>query len=264
MEDVQNQSDYRRVFIDEVGVSGLRYPMTLIAPNGNKRETVGLFSLAVDLLADVKGTHLSRFVEILNASRFELGLQTIGKILGTMRDRLGASQSFFKVTFPYFIERSAPVSGATALIEHEATLKGELSPNGSDITLGVRVPVTSLCPCSKAISDYGAHNQRGEITIEVRTARTATNEQSGIWFDDLIDVAVRSSSAPVYTLLKRSDERHVTMQAYDNPLFVEDMVRGVAVELEGDSRISWFSVQVVNYESIHNHNAFARVGRFLN
>jgi GTP cyclohydrolase IB len=163
------------------------------------------------------------------------------------------------VRFPYFIRRAAPASGATALMDYQCWFTGEAGETSNDFVLGVEVPVTSLCPCSKEISEYGAHNQRGHISTEVRPVRAMNGSPEMIWIEELIEIAESSASAPVYPLLKRVDERHVTMQAYDNPVFVEDMVRNVAVRLQADPRVAWCSVHAVNQESIHNHNAFARV-----
>jgi GTP cyclohydrolase I len=163
------------------------------------------------------------------------------------------------VVFPYFLERMAPASGARSLMEYECSFVAETESGREDFTLGVRVPVTSLCPCSKAISDYGAHNQRGYVTIEVRGVRPGGGEPAFIWIEELIEVGERAGSAPVFPLLKRQDERQVTMRAYDNPVFVEDIVRNVAVSLKADARIAWFRVHVLNQESIHNHNAFAQI-----
>jgi GTP cyclohydrolase I len=164
-----------------------------------------------------------------------------------------------EVSFPYFLERSAPVTKAKALMDYECTFSGEANGSKDDFVLGVRVPVSSLCPCSKTISDYGAHNQRGYVTIEVRSIRNEDGSPELIWIEELIDIAESSASAPVYPLLKREDERFVTMQSYDNPVFVEDIVRNVAMKLRNDSRVAWFKVHVVNHESIHNHSAFAEI-----
>jgi len=200
---------------------------------------------------------MSRFIEILNEHRGEVTMRTLPDILHTMKERLHAESAQVEVRFPYFVERSAPVSGARAMVDYECHFSGNSNGQTDDFVVGVRVPVTSLCPCSKAISDYGAHNQRGEITIEVRSVSSNNGKPVIIWIEELIEIAESCASAPVYALLKRADERHVTMQAYDNPVFVEDMARNVAIKLQADNRVSWFQVGVVNQESIHNHNAFA-------
>jgi GTP cyclohydrolase I len=258
MDDVQNRPDDRRIPIDKVGVSGLRYPIIVLDRRDGRQETVATLSMSVSLPHHFKGTHMSRFIEVLNAHRGEITMRTLPQILHELRRRLDAESAHIEVRFPYFVERTAPVSEAKALMDYECSFVGE-SNHRDDFVLGVRVPVTSLCPCSKEISDYGAHNQRGYITIEVRSTPPGEGGENIVWIEELIEVAERSASAPVYALIKRADERHVTMQAYDNPVFVEDMVRNAAVQLQRDERVDWFSVQAVNDESIHNHNAFARI-----
>ena len=259
LEDVQNRSDGRRIPIDEVGVSGLRYPISVLDRQQEKQQTVASLSLAVDLPHHFKGTHMSRFIEVLNEHRGEVTMRTLPAILHDLKERLDAESARVEVAFPYFLERTAPVSGAKALMDYECSFVGEANGGWGDFVLGVRVPVTTLCPCSKAISDYGAHNQRGYVNMEVRSHRTEEQEPELIWIEELIEVAEQSASAPVYPLLKRPDERHVTMQAHDNPVFVEDVVRNVAVRLQDDARVSWFRVHAENQESIHNHSAFARI-----
>jgi GTP cyclohydrolase I len=202
---------------------------------------------------------MSRFVEVLNDHRGEVTMRTVPTILRDLKGRLHAESARIQVTFPYFLERAAPASGARALMDYECSFVGDLHEGHADFVLGVRVPVTSLCPCSKAISDYGAHNQRGVIAINVRSVTSATGEPELIWIEELVELAEQSASAPVYPLLKRADERHVTMQAYDNPVFVEDIVRNIAVRLQEDARVAWFEIHAVNHESIHNHSAFARL-----
>ena len=186
-------------------------------------------------------------------------MRTLPEILRELRNRLDAESAHMEVSFPYFLERSAPVTKAKALMDYECTFAGKANGGKDDFVLGVRVPVSSLCPCSKSISDYGAHNQRGYVTIEVRSVCDRDGRPELIWIEELIDIAEASASAPVYPLLKRDDERHVTMQSYDNPVFVEDIVRNVAIKLQSDHRVAWFKVHVVNQESIHNHSAFAKI-----
>lgn len=259
MNDVQNQIDDRRIPIDQVGVSDLRCPIVVLDRECRQQQTVATLTMSVNLPHHFKGTHMSRFVEVLNEHRGEVTMRTVPKILQDLKQRLHAESARMHITFPYFLERTAPASGARALMDYECSFLGDLIGSHVDFVLGVRVPVTSLCPCSKAISDYGAHNQRGLIAIDVRSAPTPTGEPQFIWIEELVELAERSASAPVYPLLKRVDERHVTMQAYDNPVFVEDIVRNVAVQLQTDARVAWFDVRVVNHESIHNHSAFARL-----
>lgn len=186
-------------------------------------------------------------------------MRTLPAILAALKERLSAESAHIEVEFPYFLERTAPVSGAVGLMDYQCRFVGEANGGKSDFILSVSVPVTSLCPCSKAISDYGAHNQRGDITIRVRSLGAEAGAPALIWIEELIAVAEASASSPVYALLKREDERHVTMQAYDNPVFVEDIVRNVAAKLQDNERLTWFHVHAINHESIHNHGAFAEI-----
>ncbi len=259
LEDVQNRADGRRIPIDQVGVSDLRYPISVLDRAQEKQHTVASLSLAVNLPHHFKGTHMSRFIEILNGHRGEITMRTLPAILRDLKERLDSESARIEVVFPYFLERAAPVSGVRALTDYECSFVGEANGKLEDFVLGVKAPVTTLCPCSKAISDYGAHNQRGYVDIEVRSRWTEDGTPELIWIEELIEVAERSASAPVYPLLKRPDERHVTMQAHDNPVFVEDVVRNVAAQLQDDERISWFRVHAENQESIHNHSAFAKI-----
>ena len=259
IEDMQNSSDDREIDIDKVGVCDLKYPIMVMDQANEKQSTVAKISMSVDLPHHFKGTHMSRFIEILNLHRGEVTMRTIPVILHELREHLEAESAHIEVEFDYFMEKKAPQSGAAAMMDYQCWFKGNANGKSDDFVLGIRVPVTSLCPCSKAISDYGAHNQRGHITIEVRSNLDDNGVPEIIWLEDLVDVAEKSASAPVYPLLKRPDERHVTMQAYDNPVFVEDMVRNVASKLKKDKRVSRFRVHAVNHESIHNHGAFAEI-----
>jgi GTP cyclohydrolase IB len=259
MEDVQSRPDERRIAIDQVGVSNLRYPIVVLDREQERQHTVADLAMSVALPHHFKGTHMSRFLEVLNEHRGEVTMRTLPSILRELKKRLDAESARVEVRFPYFVDRAAPVSGARGLMDYECWFIGEANGAHDDFLLGVRVPVTSLCPCSKEISDYGAHNQRGYVTLEVRSLRADEGPAAFIWIEELIEVAERSASAPVYPLLKRPDERHVTMQAYDNPVFVEDMVRNVARRLQDDQRVRWFKVHALNQESIHNHSAFAQI-----
>lgn len=259
MEDVQGRRDEREVALDRVGVSGLRYPIVVLDRDHQEQHTVAVLKMSVNLPHEFKGTHMSRFIEVLNEHRGEITMRTVPTVLRDLRRKLDAESAHIHLVFPYFLERRAPVSGASALMDYECCFDAGVKGGKDEFVFGVRVPVTSLCPCSKAISDYGAHNQRGYITIDVQTVRDPENNFALVWFEELIEIAERSASAPVYPLLKRSDERHVTMQAFDNPVFVEDMVRNVALVLRNDSRIAWFRINALNQESIHNHSAFASV-----
>jgi GTP cyclohydrolase I len=242
-----------------VGVTGLRYPIVVLDREHQKQHTIARLVMSVNLPHEFKGTHMSRFVETLNDHRGEITMRTLPAILDDLKKRLDAESARVEVKFPYFLEKAAPQSGAKALMDYECSFIGEVNGTREDFVLGVEVPVTSLCPCSKEISEYGAHNQRGILSIDVRTTRGQDGHPRMVWIEELIDVAENSASAPVYPLLKRPDERHVTMQAYDNPVFVEDMVRNVAVQLREDPRIAWFRAHAINHESIHNHGAFASV-----
>jgi GTP cyclohydrolase IB len=259
MRDVQNGSDTRGIYIDQVGVSDLRYPITVLDKANKAQATVGTFSLSVDLPHRFKGTHMSRFVEVLNEYHGEITLRTVPSILKKLKIRLDAERAHVVVAFPYFIKKAAPISKAEALVDLNCTFIAEANGMKDDFLLRVEVPVTSLCPCSKEISDYGAHNQRGFLTFTVRSNRDRKGQWQFVWIEELVDIAEKSASAPIYALLKRTDERHVTMQAYDNPVFVEDMVRNAGALLMKDKRIASFEVRAMNQESIHNHSAFAVV-----
>jgi GTP cyclohydrolase I len=259
IEDVQNRQDNRRIAIDEVGVSSLRYPIAVLDRAQGQQHTVAQITMSVNLPHHFKGTHMSRFLEILNDHRGEVTMRTLPTILRDLQDRLEAESARIEVTFPYFLEREAPVTAARGLMDYACTFTGERRGEHDDFVLRVEVPVTTVCPCSKAISDYGAHNQRGYVTIDVRSRVGDDGARALIWIEELIGIAERAASAPVYPLLKRPDERHVTMQAFDHPVFVEDVVRNVAVELQTDPRVAWFRVRAVNDESIHNHSVFAQV-----
>lgn len=257
MVDIQSGRDERQVELEQVGVRDLRYPITVLDREKQYQQTVGTISMAVNLPHHFKGTHMSRFVEILNQCHGEITLRTLPTILATLQERLEAESARVRIEFSYFLRKQAPVSGACSLLDYRCWFEGEQRGRVGDFLLGVEVPVTSLCPCSKAISDYSAHNQRGYVTIETRSVETEASTPQVIWIEELVEVAEQSGSAPIYPLLKRVDERHVTMQAYDNPVFVEDIVRNVAVRLRKDERIKWFRVETVNHESIHNHSAYA-------
>lgn len=259
MFDVQNHRDDRQIPIDKVGVCDLQYPIVVLDRQSQRQSTTAKLSMSVNLPHEFKGTHMSRFIEVLNGHRGEITMRTLPLILGELKTKLDAESAHMEVEFPYFLERTAPVSGATALMDYQCRFSGEANGGKEDFVLTVCVPVTSLCPCSKAISDYGAHNQRGQVTIEIRTRKTDDGLPALVWIEELIETAETSASAPVYPLLKRQDERHVTMQAFDNPVFVEDLVRNVALKLQADDRVTWFRVHVLNQESIHNHNAFAEI-----
>jgi len=259
MKDVQSGRDQRGVPIDQVGISNLRYPIQVMDRDGKPFATVAEISMSVHLPHHFKGTHMSRFLEVLTKHEGEVTMRTLPLILHDLKQRLDAESAHIEVRFPYFVTKCAPATGAPAKVGCDCTFLGESNGKKDDFALRVEVPVTTLCPCSKEISDYGAHNQRGYVTLEVRTRKNRRGEWEILWIEELIEIAERSGSAPVYALLKRPDERHVTMQAYDNPVFVEDVVRNAALLLKKDKRVVKFTVRAVNHESIHDHNAFAVV-----
>jgi GTP cyclohydrolase IB len=259
MEDVQGRPDKRGVPIKMAGISDLLYPIVVLDRSRERQNTIAKIAMSVGLPHDYKGTHMSRFVEVLEKHRGEVTMRTLPGILDELRTRLDAETARIELRFPYFMERQAPVTKASALMDYECTFTGTASTTACDFVMAVRVPVTSLCPCSKAISDYGAHNQRAYITIEVHGDGSAPSDHNIIWIEELVEVAEAAASAPVYPLLKRPDERYVTMQAFDKPAFVEDMVRDVAVSLRVDPRVSWLRVHARSEESIHHHAAFAEV-----
>ena len=254
--DIQATPDERGLAIDQVGVSDLRYPIQVTDRHGKPFPTVATISMSVHLPHHFKGTHMSRFLEILSQHEDEVTTQTLPNILRDLRKRLDAEEAHIEVAFTYFIKKAAPVSGAKAKIGFDCVFQGTSSSDKDELILGITVPVTTLCPCSKEISEYGAHNQRGYVTLEVQP-KQGDDGHEFILIEELIELVEKSGSAPLYALLKRPDERHVTMQAYDNPVFVEDVVRNAAAMLRADSRVESFRVKAVNHESIHDHNAFA-------
>ena len=257
--DIQKTRDTRGIPIDQVGITNLQYPIQVMDREGKPLPTVATISMSVHLPHHFKGTHMSRFLEVLTEHEGEITMRTLPIILHDLKKRLDAESTQIEVRFPYFVEKAAPVSGAKAKVGCNVTFLGESNGNKDDFALRVEVPVKTLCPCSKEISDYGAHNQRGHVTIEVRTKKKKGGGWELIWIEDLIAIAEQGASAPIYALLKRPGERHITMQAYDNPVFVEDLVRNVALALKKDKRITSFEVKAVNQKSIHAHDVFARV-----
>lgn len=253
LQDVQALPDHRGITLDEVGIADLRVPVRIGSRDGSSQATVATFELAVEVPATVKGTHMSRFVESLLTVDEPITPPVLVALADTIRDRLGSRQAVTRMRFPYFLTREAPVSGLAAPLDYEGSFSVLL--NGScTLEVGVRAPVTSLCPCSKEISDYGAHNQRGYVEATVQCA-----PEDPIWLEDLVDIAEQAASAPVYALLKRIDERRVTMDAYEKPAFVEDIARDTAGALGADARALAYTVRVTNLESIHSHNAVATV-----
>ena len=255
MVDVQNRRDHRNIAINKAGVKSIKYPITVLDKKNKTQHTIATINMYVDLPYHFKGTHMSRFIEILNYYRQGINIKNLSTILEEMKKRLNAKSAHLEIEFPYFIEKIAPVSKAKSLMEYTCTLWGSLNDT-LDICLGVQVPVTTLCPCSKEMSKKGAHNQRGIVSIKVRFKKF-------LWIEEVIRIAEQSASSDVYSLLKRPDEKYVTERAYDNPMFVEDVVRNVAQRLERNPNITWFSVESENLESIHNHSAYALVEKTL-
>jgi len=247
--DIQNTPDERQIAIDKVGVRGIRYPISVLDREKGTQHTIGNFSLTVDLPHHFKGTHMSRFLEVLNEHHGEVSVESLPKILQDLRERLDAKSAHIDVYFPFFMTKQAPVTGKEGVMEFTCGFLA--TSNGvSDFQLYAQVPVTTLCPCSKEISAYGAHNQRGYVTVRVRTTAM-------VWLEELIETIEGCASCALYPVLKRPDEKWVTEHAYENPRFVEDMVREVALAFNRDPRITSYDVEVENHESIHAHNAYA-------
>jgi GTP cyclohydrolase I len=252
--DVQGSADSRRIAIDKVGIKNIRHPVRVSDRSGLEQHTVATFNMYVYLPHDFKGTHMSRFVQILNNHEREIGVASFKGMLTEMSQRLESEAGHIEMHFPFFVNKKAPVTGVESLLDYEVTFIGEIRHNQPTLEIKVVVPVTSLCPCSKKISAYGAHNQRSHVTVQVRT-------QGYIWIEELIEMVEKEASSELFGLLKRPDEKYVTERAYDNPKFVEDMVRDVATRLNEDDRISAYVVEAENFESIHNHSAYALIER---
>jgi GTP cyclohydrolase I len=253
--DIQATADERNIPIDKVGVRRIQHPIRVLDRARQEQNTIGEFSLTVDLPHHFKGTHMSRFLEVLSEQEGEVSVDSIPRLLEGLRDRLDAECAHVEVRFPFFMRKTAPVTGREGVMGFtcgfNAMLNGDL-----DMELTVEVPVTTLCPCSKEISDRGAHNQRGVVTARVRA-----HPDRHIWLEELIETIESCASCALYPVLKRPDEKWVTERAYDNPRFVEDMVREVAVAFDRDERIRSYEIEVENHESIHAHNAYAFLKR---
>lgn len=250
LHDKQSERDHRELRIDKVGVRGLRFPIQIRDKARSLQNTVATIGMFVDLPKEFKGTHMSRFIEVLNAHGNVVHVENIEEILHAMQAKLHAATSHLEMEFPFFLEKRAPVSGMTSLMDYTARFDATAIGKEIDFVLTVKTNVTTLCPCSKAISQYGAHNQRGEVTVQIRSTKA-------IWIEDLIAIVEKSASSELYALLKRQDEKAVTERAYENPVFVEDLVRNVAQRLNRHRDVTWYKVEAENYESIHNHNAYA-------
>jgi GTP cyclohydrolase I len=253
LKDKQSERDNRQLRIDKVGVRGLRFPIQILDKARESQNTIATVGMYVDLPEEFKGTHMSRFIEVLNSHGSIVHVDNIANILHAMQAKLKANVAHLEMDFPFFLVKKAPVSGMESVMDYEArfdaTARGE---DEIDFVLTVRVGVTTLCPCSKAISKQSAHNQRGLVTVQVRSVKP-------IWIEDLIAIVESCASCELYSLLKRQDEKAVTERAYDNPVFVEDLVRNVAVKLIAHPDVLWYKVEAENYESIHNHNAYASI-----
>jgi len=252
MPDVQNSEDTRRIAIDKVGIKDIKYPVQVKDRSGREQHTIANFNMYVNLPHNFKGTHMSRFVEILNEHEYEITVESFKDMLVEMTERLEAESGHIEMTFTYFVIKTAPISKVKSLLDYEVTFIGEIINENPSITVKVIVPVTSLCPCSKEISDYGAHNQRSHVTVTAKT-------NGFLWIEDMIDLVEKQASSELYGLLKRPDEKYVTQNAYENPKFVEDMVRDIATQLNKDNRVAAYIVESENFESIHNHSAYAMI-----
>ncbi len=254
MVDVQNSEDHRNIPVQKVGVRNVSYPITVLDKDHRVQSTIATIDLYANLPHNYKGTHMSRFIEVFQEYAGDIRMPRFLHMLEEVRQRLEAERAFGRLAFPYFVEKHAPVSGLASMMRYDCSFSGVVEKEVQEFFVGITVPVTTLCPCSKEISARGAHNQRGFCTVTVEV-------EEFFWMEDIIQLVESCASADLYSLLKRVDEKHVTEQAYDNPVFVEDLVRNVTAAIEEAYRFSWFSVEATNQESIHNHDAYARVER---
>ncbi|MFN4200778.1 GTP cyclohydrolase FolE2 [Fervidobacterium gondwanense] len=252
LKDVQSQHDSRNVYLRRVGVKGVRYPVVVLDKTNGSQSTVATVNMYVDLPKRYRGTHMSRFIEVLNEYHLEINPRRIREILSRLKEVLHAKRSFIEISFPYFLRKQAPVSKSESYLEYECSFEAEMYDESFNFLSSVRVPIHTLCPCSKEISERGAHNQRAFCTVTFESKEM-------VWFEEIIEIVERNASSPLYTLLKRPDEKYVTEHAYDNPKFVEDVARDVALELKRYDKIRWYKVEVESFESIHLHNAYACV-----
>lgn len=258
LKDTQNEPDTRKISIDRVGVRDIRFPIVVSDKENRTQSTVARVALMVDLPEKYKGTHMSRFVEALHEHKRYLDVRTAIRLPNRLLTKLSAQRAHVEIDFPYFRTKKAPVSGMHGIMDYDVRFVIDADRSGENtFTLTIKVPVTTLCPCSKAMSEHGAHNQRGIVTYSVRFSGAP------VWIEDIIDLIEKCASCQLYSLLKRPDEKYVTERAYDNPVFVEDLVRNVAVATERTNAFSWYRVEAENFESIHNHNAYAMVERKL-
>ena len=255
LDDKQSERDTRELRIDKVGVRGLRFPIQVRDRTRRVQNTVATLGMFVDLPKEFKGTHMSRFVEVLNAHGNIIHVENIKDILSELQQKLHSATSHIEIEFPYFMSKQSPVSKKASLMDYIARFDASACGQETDFVLTVKVNVTTLCPCSKAISKHGAHNQRGEVTVTLRFKKT-------IWIEEVVEMIEASASSELYALLKRQDEKAVTERAYENPVFVEDLVRNVALRLNAHPLVTWYKVEAENFESIHNHNAYACIERY--
>ena len=249
--DVQSMPDERNIPIDKVGVRGLRYPISVKDRLKGLQHTVGLFDLFVNLPQEFKGTHMSRFIEVLNEYRGEISMEKSQEVLEKIKDKLHAKSAHMNVEFPYFVEKNAPVTATPGIMSYTCFMRGSLDER-FDLIVGLEVPVTTVCPCSKEISDYGAHNQRGIVRVQLRFKKF-------FWIEEIIEIVESSVSSEIYSMLKRPDEKYVTERAYENPMFVEDVVRAAVSRLREKNNFPWYRVEAETFESIHNHSAYALI-----
>lgn len=253
MRDIQSEEDFRNIPLAKVGVRGLRYPIFVLDKKNKKQATTAIVDLFVNLPHDYKGTHMSRFIEIFHKYRNDISMKHFLSMLSEMREKLNAEKAFGTIRFPFFIEKESPVTKTKGMLSYDCAYEGEVGKDERKFFISIAVPVSTLCPCSKAISEYGAHNQRGIVRVKLLY-------EDFFWIEDVIATIESCASSPLYACLKRSDEKFVTEHAYDNPRFVEDVVREVYRALASfplAKQFSWFSIEAENFESIHNHNAYA-------
>jgi GTP cyclohydrolase IB len=253
MKDVQSEADNREIVLDRVGVNGVHYPITVMDRTNKTQKTYGKINLYVELPKEFRGTHMSRFIEILNKYRNDVSLRTLDEILNDTKLELDAGLAHIEIEFPYFINKTSPVTKIDSFMDYNCKLIATKNDK-FDFILEVDVPIHLLCPCSKEISQFSAHNQRGIAKISIRMKKL-------VWIEELVDIGEKSASAPLYTLLKREDEKYITEQAYQKPRFVEDIARNIALELDKDERITYYHIEVISMESIHNHDAYACLSR---
>ena len=253
MVDIQEEIDERGILLNHVGIKNLRYPIRVLEKSSAYQNSVASINMFVELDEKKRGIHMSRLIELLHEWNSTVSYETLKTLLRRMKESLESEQAYIEMNFPFFVKKCAPVTNKEGLVDYEYYIAGRLDKNDNyELIFKVNVPITSVCPCSKAISDDGAHNQRGEVSITVKT-------NGELYIEKIIEIAENAASSSVFSILKRPDEKYVTENGFNNPKFVEDIIRDVAISLKQVDYISWFDVSVENFESIHNHNAFARI-----